>query len=75
MRSPDLTASVTWPASIPPGTQFVIGSIAGIIISGVLGLLLGVIALRFSGPYLAMATLAFDAIVIGLLRYAPRSAG
>ena len=70
-----LTASVTWPAGIPPGLQFLIATVLGVVIAGVLGLALGIIALRFAGPYLAMATLAFGAIVVGLLRYAPAFGG
>jgi branched-chain amino acid transport system permease protein len=70
-----LTASVTWPEGIAPGEQFLIASVVGIVIAGILGLALGIIALRFSGPYLAMATLAFDAIVVGLLRYIPAFGG
>ncbi|HEV8021259.1 MAG TPA: branched-chain amino acid ABC transporter ATP-binding protein/permease [Candidatus Lustribacter sp.] len=70
-----LTASVTWPAGVTPGAQFLVASVLGTLIAGVLGLALGIIALRFSGPYLAMATLAFDAIVIGLLRYVPAFGG
>ena len=70
-----LTASATWPAGISPGMQFVIASIVGVAVSALLGFALGVIALRFAGPYLAMATLAFGAIVIGLLRYTPAFGG
>jgi branched-chain amino acid transport system permease protein len=70
-----LTASVTWPAGVSSGTQFIVASVIGIVVSGILGVALGIIALRFSGPYLAMATLAFDAIVVGLLRFAPAFGG
>ncbi len=44
--------------------------LAGIAIAAAVGLLLGVIALRFRGHYLAMATLAFGLIVVGLIRVA-----
>jgi branched-chain amino acid transport system permease protein len=70
-----LTASVTWPPGVSPGAQFLIASVLGVLVSGILGVALGIIALRFSGPYLAMATLAFGAIVVGLLRYAPAFGG
>jgi branched-chain amino acid transport system permease protein len=70
-----LTASVTWPASISPGLVFALATLLGTLISMVLGIALGFIALRFSGPYLAMATLAFDAIVVGLLRFTPAFGG
>ncbi len=45
-------------------------ALAGVAIAAVVGLLLGVIALRFRGHYLAMATLAFGLIVVGLVRVA-----
>jgi ABC-type branched-subunit amino acid transport system permease subunit/ABC-type uncharacterized transport system YnjBCD ATPase subunit len=45
-------------------------ALAGIAIAAAVGLLLGVIALRFRGHYLAMATLAFGLIVVGLVRAA-----
>ncbi len=45
-------------------------ALAGIAIAAAVGLLLGVIALRFRGHYLAMATLAFGLIVVGLVRVA-----
>jgi branched-chain amino acid transport system permease protein len=45
-------------------------ALAGIAIAAAVGLLLGFIALRFRGHYLAMATLAFGLIVVGLVRVA-----
>ena len=70
-----LTASASWPPGVSPGMQFALATVAGALVSGVLGLALGIISLRFAGPYLAMATLAFGAIVVGLLRYAPAFGG
>jgi ABC-type branched-subunit amino acid transport system ATPase component/ABC-type branched-subunit amino acid transport system permease subunit len=70
-----LTASATWPPGVSPGMQFVLATVCGVLISGIMGLALGIISLRFAGPYLAMATLAFGAIVVGLLRYAPAFGG
>ncbi len=63
-----LTTAVSWPGAVPPWLQFVLGTALGTVIAGVLGLLLGFIALRFRGHYLAMATLAFGLIVVGIFR-------
>ena len=46
---------------------FVLGLVAGTFSAAVLGALVGYAALRLRGHYLAMATLAFGAIVFGLL--------
>jgi branched-chain amino acid transport system permease protein len=63
-----LTASVTWPAAVPPWLQYVLGTFAAIALATLLGLILGFIALRFRGHYLAMATLAFGLICVGVFR-------
>ncbi len=63
-----LTTAVNWPAAVPAWAQFVVGTLAGTILAAVFGLLLGLIALRFKGHYLAMATLAFGLIVTGVFR-------
>ncbi|HXP92880.1 MAG TPA: branched-chain amino acid ABC transporter ATP-binding protein/permease [Candidatus Binatia bacterium] len=70
-----LTASFTWPAGVAPWEQYLLATLLGVVLSGLLGVVLGFITLRFQGPYLAMATLAFGAIVVGLLRYAPAFGG
>ena len=63
-----LTTLVSWPAAIPAWFPFVAGTIVGTALAAGFGLLLGFIALRFRGHYLAMATLAFGLIVVGVLR-------
>ncbi len=63
-----LTTAVSWPASVPPWLQFAGGTVAGTLLAATLGLLLGLIALRFKGHYLAMATLAFGLIATGVFR-------
>ncbi|HTW85347.1 MAG TPA: branched-chain amino acid ABC transporter ATP-binding protein/permease [Candidatus Sulfotelmatobacter sp.] len=45
---------------------FWVGAVAGIVVASVVGVVLGFIALRFRGHYLAMATLAFGLIVQGV---------
>lgn len=49
------------------GWPFLVALVAGTVLAFVLGLLLGWIALRLEGNYLAMATLAFGAIIFGVL--------
>lgn len=49
------------------GWPFLVALAAGAALAFLLGLLLGWIALRLEGNYLAMATLAFGAIIFGLL--------
>jgi branched-chain amino acid transport system permease protein len=63
-----LTTSVAWPAGVPPWLQFVLGTALGTVLAGAFGLVLGFIALRFKGHYLAMATLAFGLIAVGVFR-------
>jgi branched-chain amino acid transport system permease protein len=63
-----LTTAVTWPASVPLWLQFVAGTAAGTLLAALFGLVLGLIALRFKGHYLAMATLAFGLIAAGVFR-------
>jgi branched-chain amino acid transport system permease protein len=63
-----LTASVTWPAAFPPWLQYVLGTLIAVALATLLGLILGFIALRFRGHYLAMATLAFGLICVGVFR-------
>jgi len=61
-----LATAVTWPQAIPPWLQFVLSTALGTALAALLGLVLGFIALRFRGHYLAMATLAFGLIVTGV---------
>jgi len=63
-----LTTLVSWPGAIPGWFPFVAGTIVGTALAAGFGLLLGFIALRFRGHYLAMATLAFGLIVAGVFR-------
>jgi branched-chain amino acid transport system permease protein len=48
------------------GWPFWVGALGGIAFAAVIGIVLGFIALRFRGHYLAMATLAFGLIVQGV---------
>jgi branched-chain amino acid transport system permease protein len=50
------------------GTQFPLAVAAGILLTAGFGLLLGVPALRLSGPYLAMATIAFGFIINSIIK-------
>jgi branched-chain amino acid transport system permease protein len=70
-----LSTAVTWPAAIPPWAQFVVATIAGTVLAGAFGVMLGFIALRFRGHYLAMATLAFGLLVVGVVRITPSLGG
>ena len=63
-----LTASVSWPSALPAWLQYVLGTVAAVALATALGLVLGFIALRFRGHYLAMATLAFGLICVGVFR-------
>jgi branched-chain amino acid transport system permease protein len=63
-----LTTAVTWPPGVPLWLQFVLATALGTALAGLFGLVLGFIALRFHGHYLAMATLAFGLIVVGVVR-------
>jgi branched-chain amino acid transport system permease protein len=60
---------------VAPWERFVLATVTGVVLSGLLGVVLGFITLRFVGPYLSIATLSFGAIVVGLLRYAPAFGG
>ncbi len=51
------------------GAPFVVGWLAAIAVTTGLGAGLGLVALRLSGPYLAVATLAFGVAVVQLLVY------
>jgi branched-chain amino acid transport system permease protein len=53
------TAILMWKLQLP----FPLAALAGIAMGALFGLLLGVPALRLSGPYLAVATIAFGLIV------------
>jgi branched-chain amino acid transport system permease protein len=70
-----LSTAVTWPAAVPPWAQFVLATIAGTVLAGAFGVMLGFIALRFRGHYLAMATLAFGLLVVGVVRITPSLGG
>ncbi|HMD01837.1 MAG TPA: branched-chain amino acid ABC transporter ATP-binding protein/permease, partial [Candidatus Baltobacteraceae bacterium] len=63
-----LMTSVAWPAALGPGLQFVLATLLGVALAAALGLVLGFIALRFRGHYLAMATLAFGLLCVGVFR-------
>jgi len=63
-----LTATVTWPAAVPAWLQYLLGTLTAVALATLLGLILGFIALRFRGHYLAMATLAFGLICVGVFR-------
>ena len=58
-----LTVNAGWP--------FWLAAPAGIAVAAVVGVALGFIALRFRGHYLAMATLAFGLITVGVFHAAP----
>ncbi|MFZ1125077.1 MAG: branched-chain amino acid ABC transporter ATP-binding protein/permease [Candidatus Baltobacteraceae bacterium] len=63
------------PPGMPPWLAFALGTGAGTLLAAAFGLLLGVIALRFRGHYLAMATLAFGLIAAGVFRESPQLGG
>jgi branched-chain amino acid transport system permease protein len=63
-----LTAALSWPSGMPAWFPFVLGTLLGTVLAAAFGLLLGFIALRFRGHYLAMATLAFGLIAVGIFR-------
>ncbi|MGP6159213.1 MAG: ABC transporter permease subunit [Vulcanimicrobiaceae bacterium] len=63
------------PPGTPPWLTFVLGTAAGTLLAAAFGLILGVIALRFRGHYLAMATLAFGLIAAGVFRESPQLGG
>ncbi|MBD5605795.1 MAG: branched-chain amino acid ABC transporter ATP-binding protein/permease [Candidatus Eremiobacteraeota bacterium] len=70
-----LETAVTWPAVLPLWATFVIATVAGTALATAFGLVLGLIALRFRGHYLAMATLAFGLVVVGVVRITPALGG
>jgi branched-chain amino acid transport system permease protein len=70
-----LTTAINWPPGIPPWAQFLAGTLTGTVLAAGFGLLLGLIALRFKGHYLAMATLAFGLIATGVFRISPALGG
>ncbi|MBD5635459.1 MAG: branched-chain amino acid ABC transporter permease, partial [Candidatus Eremiobacteraeota bacterium] len=70
-----LETVVTWPAGVPPWAQFAISTVAGTVLAAIFGIFLGFIALRFRGHYLAMATLAFGLVVVGVAKITPSLGG
>jgi branched-chain amino acid transport system permease protein len=70
-----LTTAVSWPAATPLWAQFAIATVAGTALSAAFGVVLGFIALRFRGHYLAMATLAFGLVVVGVAKVSPALGG
>ncbi|HHX37481.1 MAG TPA: branched-chain amino acid ABC transporter permease [Clostridiaceae bacterium] len=62
------TALLTINSGLPVVIMFPLGLIAGMIVSGVIGFLVGVPALRLKGDYLAIITLAFGEMISILLR-------
>jgi ABC-type branched-subunit amino acid transport system ATPase component/ABC-type branched-subunit amino acid transport system permease subunit len=57
--------------TVDRGLSFWIAAPLGIIVAALVGVALGFIALRFRGHYLAMATLAFGLIAVGLFHASP----
>jgi branched-chain amino acid transport system permease protein len=70
-----LETAVTWPAWIAPWAQFAASTVAGTLAAAFSGIVLGFIALRFRGHYLAMATLAFGLVVVGVAKITPSLGG
>jgi len=70
-----LSTTATWPAGIPLWAQFFAETALGTLLAAVFGVVLGFIALRFRGHYLAMATLAFGLIVVGAAKIVPGLGG
>jgi len=62
-----LTALATWPPGLPAWVQYVLATLAGVACATILGLVVGFISLRFRGHYLAITTLTFNLIVIGII--------
>jgi branched-chain amino acid transport system permease protein len=56
--------STTW--NLPPTLLWPLSALLGVTVAALVGLALGFIALRFTGHYLAMATLAFGLICVGV---------
>jgi branched-chain amino acid transport system permease protein len=63
-----LTTAVAWPPAVPLWLQYLLATLSAVVLATIFGLLLGFIALRFRGHYLAMATLAFGLICVGVFR-------
>ncbi len=61
------TAVATWPHGTAPWVQYVLGTLAGVACATLLGLVVGFISLRFRGHYLAISTLTFNLIVVGVI--------
>jgi ABC-type branched-subunit amino acid transport system ATPase component/ABC-type branched-subunit amino acid transport system permease subunit len=64
--------------TVTRGLSFWIAAPVGIVAAALVGVALGFVALRFRGHYLAMATLAFGLIAVGVFHAAPflgRSSG
>jgi branched-chain amino acid transport system permease protein len=59
-------AALTTAWNLPPWISWPLATLIGLIVSTLVGLGLGFIALRFRGHYLAMATLAFGLICVGV---------
>jgi len=57
--------------TVNQGLPFWIAAPAGIVVAAIVGVALGFIALRFRGHYLAMATLAFGLIAVGVFHASP----
>jgi branched-chain amino acid transport system permease protein len=59
-------ASLTTVWNLPPWASWPLAALIGITVATLVGLGLGFVALRFRGHYLAMATLAFGLICVGI---------
>jgi ABC-type branched-subunit amino acid transport system ATPase component/ABC-type branched-subunit amino acid transport system permease subunit len=59
-------ASLTTTWNLPPWISWPLATLIGMLVATIVGLGLGFIALRFRGHYLAMATLAFGLICVGV---------
>jgi ABC-type branched-subunit amino acid transport system ATPase component/ABC-type branched-subunit amino acid transport system permease subunit len=59
-------ASLTTSWNLPPWIGWPLATLIGMLVATLVGLGLGFIALRFRGHYLAMATLAFGLICVGV---------
>jgi branched-chain amino acid transport system permease protein len=60
-------AYLTTRSNLPAGVGWPVAALLGIVLATLVGLVLGVIALRFRGHYLATATLAFGVIFYGIV--------
>jgi branched-chain amino acid transport system permease protein len=57
--------------TVDRGLPFWLAAAVGIVVAALVGVALGMIALRFRGHYLAMATLAFGLIAVGVFHASP----